>query len=113
MSPISLSTHVLDTAAGRPVEGIPVALERREGDAWVPVAMAVTDPDGRVPELAPEGDPLPGGDYRVTFDLLATPATAGGWYPEVSIVVTLAEDSGHSHVPLLLAPYGFSTYRGS
>ncbi|MDQ8045509.1 MAG: hydroxyisourate hydrolase [Solirubrobacteraceae bacterium] len=113
MKRISLSTHVLDTARGRPVESCPVVLERREGDAWVAVGIGRTDIDGRIPELIPDGDAAPGGRYRVTFDLESTPTVADGWYPEVSIVVNLADGSGHSHVPLLLAPFGFSTYRGS
>jgi 5-hydroxyisourate hydrolase len=113
MKRISLSTHVLDTARGRPVETCPVTLDRWDGEAWSAVGSGRTDVDGRIAELVPGGDPLPGGKYRVTFDLEATPTVADGWYPEVSIVVNLAADSGHSHVPLLLSPFGFSTYRGS
>jgi 5-hydroxyisourate hydrolase len=113
MKRISLSTHVLDTARGRPVETCPVTFERLDGDTWVKVGEGRTDIDGRIAELAPQDEPLPGGKYRVTFDLEATPTVADGWYPEVSIVVNLAADSGHSHVPLLLSPFGYSTYRGS
>lgn len=113
MKPIRLSTHVLDTARGRPVESVPVVLERRDGETWIAVNTARTDEDGRVGDLVPPGSPLSAGIYRLTFDLRATPSTASGWYPEVSIVVDLDEHGGHSHVPLLLAPYGYSTYRGS
>ena len=113
MKPIRLSTHVLDTARGRPVESVPVVLERKNGAGWVAVSEARTDEDGRVADLVPPDAPLSAGIYRLTFDLHATPSTASGWYPEVSIVIDLDAQGGHSHVPLLLAPYGYSTYRGS
>lgn len=113
MKPISLSTHVLDTARGRPVDGVPVGLDRRDGDAWIAVGTSRTDEDGRVAELVPDGLELPAGIYRLTFDLRAAPSTADSWYPEVTIVIDLGAAGGHSHVPLLLAPYGYSTYRGS
>lgn len=114
MNPISLSTHVLDTARGRPVDGVPVTLARRgPGGGWEDVASTRTDEDGRVADLVPGGDPLPAGTYRLSFDLRGAPSVADGWYPEVSIVIDLEPRSGHSHVPLLLAPYGYSTYRGS
>jgi len=115
MSSISLSTHVLDTAKGLPAAGVPVVLEQRtDPGGWLPIADDVTNADGRVAELVPPGAELPGGRYRVVFDLESAELPAGpGWYPEVSIVVDLAADSGHSHVPLLLSPYGYTTYRGS
>lgn len=114
MSPISLSTHVLDTARGRPVDGVAVTLSRRgAGGGWEEIATNRTDEDGRVGEIVPGGDPLPAGTYQLLFDLRGTPSLAGGWYPEVAIVVDLEASSGHSHVPLLLSPYGYSTYRGS
>jgi 5-hydroxyisourate hydrolase len=116
MSSISLSTHVLDTAQGVPAAGVPVVLEQLSGDpgAWLPLADALTDADGRVGELVPPGAELPSGRYRVVFDLEAATLPGGsGWYPEVSIVIDLEADSGHAHVPLLLSPYGYTTYRGS
>ncbi|MBJ7472353.1 MAG: hydroxyisourate hydrolase [Solirubrobacteraceae bacterium] len=113
MKPISLSTHVLDTARGRPVERVPVTVDMRDGDGWTRIGEGRTDEDGRVAELVPPGAGLAAGTYRLTFDLRATPSIADGWYPEVSIVVDLDDAGGHSHVPLLLAPYGYSTYRGS
>lgn len=108
----SVSTHVLDTARGRPIGGIPVALSRRTGAGWTTVAAETTDEDGRA-TMAPRGSTLPAGRYRLHFALEHGPPEAHGWYPEVEIVVDLATDSGHSHIPLLLSPFGFTTYRGS
>jgi 5-hydroxyisourate hydrolase len=101
----TLSTHVLDTAAGRPAAGIRVTLETRAGD---PLGEGVTNPDGRVAALGP--DRLDAGDYVLRFD---TAAHAGGFYPEVVVVFTVADADEHYHVPLLLSPYGYTTYRGS
>ncbi len=117
MSSISISTHVLDTAKGLPVAGVPVTLAASAGSpgAWTDLASATTDADGRIAELVPSGDgeALPGGRYRIHFDLEGAGSVERSWYPEVSIVVDLAGDAGHVHVPLLLAPYGYTTYRGS
>ncbi len=103
-----VTTHVLDTAAGTPAPGVPVTLEGAEGV----LAAAVTDADGRVGELGP--DHLPAGTYRLRFDTAAYARTGGAaaFFPEV--VVTFAVDGdAHHHVPLLLSPFGYSTYRGS
>jgi 5-hydroxyisourate hydrolase len=105
---MSLSTHVLDTAAGRPAQGIAVRLERSGEAGWAQVAAGVTDDDGRLQDWVPE---FPHGVYRLVFD---TGAYLGddAFFPEV--VVTFAVTAGgHYHVPLLLSPYGYSTYRGS
>jgi 5-hydroxyisourate hydrolase len=101
----TLSTHVLDTAAGRPVAGIRVRLETRDAQL---LDEAVTDADGRVGVIGPEG--LAGGDYLLRFDVAAY---HDGFYPEVVVVFTIADARQHYHVPLLLSPYGFTTYRGS
>lgn len=112
-----ISTHVLDTATGRPVAGVPVSLARLQpgtgGDeaAWTPVGSGTTDADGRIGALLPDSSALVTGRYRVRFDLEA--AGTFGWYPEVAIVVDLDAGGGHSHIPLLLAPYSYTTYRGS
>lgn len=113
MTAISLSTHVLDIARGVPVPGVPVTLHRLSAGEWLPTDEGTTDADGRVASLVPEGQDLPAGRYRVRFDLEGADAVAGGWYPEVSVVVDLSAGSGHHHVPLLLAPFGYTTYRGS
>ena len=97
-----VTTHVLDTTAGRPAAGIAVTLER--GDQVV--ARGTTDPDGRIADLGP--DRLDPGTYRLRFD------TAGrsGFFPEV-LVTFAVEDGAHLLVPLLLSPHGYTTYRGS
>jgi 5-hydroxyisourate hydrolase len=110
-----LSTHVLDTARGRPAAGVPVTLERRVDGAWREVSRAATDADGRVRSLLPEGEALAEGEYRLTFALAEWFAAAGreAFYPEAAIVFTVTRPEEHHHVPLLLAPFGYSTYRGS
>ena len=108
----SLSTHVLDAVTGEPAAGMRVVLSRRDGGAWTELATATTDTDGRVRELAPAE--LQPGDHRLVFDTDAHFAAAGttGFYPEVAVTFTVVEDR-HLHVPLLLSPYAYSTYRGS
>lgn len=106
----AVTTHVLDTARGRPASGVPVRLERSDGAA---VGQGRTDDDGRVRGLGP--DRLDAGDYRLVFDTGAYFVALGqnGFYPEVTVTFTLADVDAHYHVPLLLSPYGYSTYRGS
>ena len=108
----TLSTHVLDAVSGEPAAGVRVVLSRRDDDVWTELATAVTDADGRVRELAPDG--LDAGDHRLVFDTGAWFATTGttGFYPEVAVTFTVSQQR-HLHVPLLLSPYAFSTYRGS
>jgi 5-hydroxyisourate hydrolase len=110
---MSLSTHVLDTARGRPAAGVQVTVELRDGDGWRGVAGGVTDDDGRVPGLL-AGD-LAAGTYRLTFATGEWFRAQGvaGFYPEVSVVCQIEDPGAHYHVPLLLSPYGYSTYRGS
>ena len=110
-----ITTHVLDTAAGRPAAGVPVRLEQVSGSAAAEIARGLTGADGRVAQLGPAQ--LPPGRYRLVFDTAAYLAAAGhepAFYPEVSILFTVAGQPGeHYHLPLLLSPYGYSTYRGS
>jgi 5-hydroxyisourate hydrolase len=107
----TLSTHVLDSATGRPACGMAVTLESR-GESWVTLGHGVTDADGRLKGWGPSS--IGPGTYRLTFD-------TGTWfaerhrecfYPEVAVTFNLNDD-GHFHVPLLLAPFAYSTYRGS
>lgn len=107
---MGISTHILDTATGRPAPGVKISLARRDVDAWSPVADGVTDDDGRLRTLVPPG-PAPHGTYRLTFDTRAYLGESA-FFPEVQIVFVVADDR-HHHVPLLLSPFGYSTYRGS
>ena len=108
-----VTTHVLDAVTGRPAEGVAVVLERRESDGWRTVAEGRTDADGRIGRLGP--DELAAGVYRASFAVADYFAGRGQetFYPEVVISFTLADPAAHHHVPLLLSPYAFSTYRGS
>jgi 5-hydroxyisourate hydrolase len=106
---MGISTHVLDTALGRPAEGVAVALERGSGADWTAVGEGVTDADGRVGDLASE---LEAGVYRLRFDAAAYHG-GRGFYPEVVVTFQVTDPSQHHHVPLLLSPFGYSTYRGS
>jgi len=111
-----LTTHVLDTAKGRPAVGVPVRLERAlDRDAYEELARGVTNDDGRVPGLLKEGA-LTRGTYRITFDIELWEKKQGaphGFYPTAQIVFRVEHPEQHHHVPLLLSPFGYSTYRGS
>lgn len=108
---MSLSTHVLDATTGTPAVGVAVRVDSRVGASWQPSATGVTDLDGRVRDLGNPGV----GVHRVTFDTggyfdrLGVP----GFYPEVAITFQVRDADSHHHVPLLLSPFAFSTYRGS
>ena len=104
-----ITTHVLDTAKGKPADGVGVSLEVQEGEKWVKVASGTTDTDGRLRTLT-EGHKVRRGTYRLTF---ATGAYSRGFFPEVAITFSVDDPNAHFHVPLLLSPYGYSTYRGS
>ena len=110
-----ITTHVLDTARGRPASGVPVVLEIRSEDGWRELARATTDDDGRVRQLLPAGSSLIPGVYRLTFDLdrYFAARESEGFYPEAAIVFHVRDAAQHYHVPLLLSPFGYSTYRGS
>jgi 5-hydroxyisourate hydrolase len=104
-----LTTHVLDTARGRPAEGVAVAL-RRGGEL---VAQAVTNADGRTGAPLLEGAGLVAGVYEITFAVGAYFARDGGFLDEVPVRFTVSDPSAHLHVPLLVSPWSYTTYRGS
>jgi 5-hydroxyisourate hydrolase len=111
---MGISTHVLDTAIGRPAAGVAVTLERIDGDTWSEVTGGVTDGDGRVGGLVADAD-LAIGTYRISFGTGGYFAGRGevSFYPEVRIDFEVHDASEHYHVPLLLSPWSYSTYRGS
>ncbi|HUG84609.1 MAG TPA: hydroxyisourate hydrolase [Euzebya sp.] len=111
---MSLSTHVLDTAGGQPAIGVDVVCDRLTDDRWVEVSRGTTDDDGRIPDLL-GSDRMQPGPHRLTFD-------TGGWYAargeptfwhDIVVAFEVTDPAEHHHVPLLLSPYGYSTYRGT
>lgn len=104
-----LSTHVLDLERGLPAAGVKVVLEQREEGGWRQMAAATTDADGRIGALLGSGS-LQRGEYRLRFD---TGGYGNPFYPEVAVGFRVTDPERHHHVPLLLSPYGYSTYRGS
>ena len=109
-----ITTHVLDTARGMPAAGLEVMLELRHASDWSPIGRTTTDAQGRVTAFSDA--PLAVGIYRLTFDTGAYHRDQGigaPFFPEVRIVFTVRDASVHHHVPLLLSPFGYSTYRGS
>jgi 5-hydroxyisourate hydrolase len=110
---VTLSTHVLDATSGRPATGVGVLLETFR-DGWAEVGAGVTDGDGRLTDWLPAG--LPGvGTHRLLFDTGAYFARLGtpSFYPAVTIAFVIDRADQHYHVPLLLSPFAYSTYRGS
>ncbi len=112
---MSISTHILDTTRGRPASGVAVTLERLDGAGAVRLGGGATDADGRVRALVPEGTALAAGTYRLRFEVGEYFARLGveAFYPRVEITFAVASPGGHHHVPLLLSPFGYCTYRGS
>ncbi|HUL32707.1 MAG TPA: hydroxyisourate hydrolase [Candidatus Eisenbacteria bacterium] len=111
----TLSTHVLDTSIGLPAAGVSVVLEQQSAaGVWSEIDRGATDSDGRLKHLA-AGKVLTAGIYRLTFDTAAYFAArrVAGFYPQVTVVFELQNAREHYHVPLLLSPFGYSTYRGS
>ncbi len=109
-----ITTHVLDTAAGRPAAGVPIVLELEVDGHWKEVGSGTTDDDGRLGSLISPSQFVPG-VYRITFNVDAYFLAQGRrtFYREVPVIFRVVETSHHYHVPLLLSPYGYSTYRGS
>jgi len=104
---MGISTHVLDTAKGKPAANVAVTLEI-DRDGWKSIASGVTDADGRLKLIE---EPPEEASYRITFDTGAYDPE--GFFPTVAIHFAVRGGAQHYHVPLLLSPFGFSTYRGS
>lgn len=107
-----LSTHVLDTSRGLPAPGVPVTLFKTEGKELQAVGAGVTDAEGRIGNLLAEGGELEPGWYRLVFDLAPYFGSAAHFFSRVTLDLAVAE-AGHHHVPLLVSPFGCSSYRGS
>lgn len=111
----AITTHVLDTSRGRPAAGVEVRLEIQDGASWRTLGRGTTDADGRMRTLLPPGAALEPGVYRLVFD-------SGGYfrdhqerafYPRIAVEFAVAAAESHYHVPLLLSPFGYTTYRGT
>jgi 5-hydroxyisourate hydrolase len=112
---MGISTHILDTALGRPAVGVPVTLSQQVDGAWLFINEAITDADGRCKYLLPESHPLQLGIYRVHFDTRTyyQRHQLQGLYPYVEIAFEVTNNEQHYHIPLLLTANGYTTYRGS
>ena len=110
-----ITTHVLDTSRGRPAERVSVTLEFALVDGWRNVARGSTDADGRVGDLVSDTTQIEPGVYRLTFDTADyfNAHNIKSFYPTVTVVFEVGDPTQHYHVPLLLSPFGYSTYRGS
>lgn len=113
---MSISTHVLDTARGQPATGVGVVLETLTADGgWMRLGRSATNDDGRAPDLLDDDAAVGAGVHRMTFEtgewFTAQQLTA--FYPVVRVVFEITDADAHHHVPLLLSPFGYSTYRGS
>ena len=114
LKPGQLTTHVLDTAKGKPGKDISIRLQIPVNGVWQTIAQGITNADGRIADLLPTQKTLPHGNYKLVFDTDSYFAAQKlkGFYPEVEIQFTITDDT-HYHVPLLINPFGYSTYRGS
>lgn len=111
-----ISTHVLDTALGKPAVGVPVRLERREKSGnWLLLASAQTDKDGRCNQLLSDESVLSVGLFRLAFDTESyfAAATIAALYPVIEVTFEVRDGETHFHIPLLLSPNGYTTYRGT
>lgn len=110
-----ITTHVLDTARGKPAANVPICLYHLDDDHWEILACGTTNSDGRIADLLTDSVTLAEGTYRMHFDTKSYFAGHGevGFYPYVDIVFEVAAGGEHYHIPLLLSAFGYSTYRGS
>ena len=110
-----ITTHILDTARGVPATGVAVVLAYWGDEGWEELAAGVTSADGRIADFVTPGDTLAAGTYRLHFATGNYFASQDlpVFYPHVDVVFDLGAEGAHHHIPLLLSPYGYSTYRGS
>jgi 5-hydroxyisourate hydrolase len=112
----SISTHILDLVQGKPARDVPVRLEKQNAPGtWRLLTSARTDQDGRCSQLLPQGEDLSAGIYRLTFDTQSYFAQQKikTLYPAVDVTFEVRAGESHFHIPLLLSPNGYTTYRGS
>ena len=109
-----LTTHILDTTIGQPARAVEVELFQQAGDEWISLSKRITNSDGRIPDLLADDIVLAPGNYKLYFNTGHYFQSAGikAFYPFVEIVFEISSQA-HYHVPLLLNPFGYSTYRGS
>ena len=109
-----ITTHILDTSIGKPAKGIQIQLQKPEQGNWTTIAEGHTNDDGRISDLLEKDKPLIPGNYRMIFDTgtYFKNQNIQGFYPDVTIHFTISDNS-HYHIPLLLNPFGYTTYRGS
>ena len=109
-----ITTHILDTTKGKPAAGITIILYRGENDEWTELVRGVTDADGRIRDLLKPNEGLPHGIYKLRFETkdYFDKNSITTFYPYVEIIFDILTDE-HYHIPLLLTPFGYSTYRGS
>ncbi len=110
-----ITTHVLDVSRGSPADGIPAILEFKSAEGWNELARGLTNSDGRIPDLLPKERKIDPGVYRLTFEIRSYVERnhTAGFYPYVPIVFEIRDSEQQYHIPLLLSPFGYSTYRGS
>ena len=108
-----ISTHVLDISIGKPAANIPVSLDFQEAaESWTRIFSGHTNLDGRISEMASKQALLVSGIYRLTF-LVKDYFSDEGFYPSIQVTFNIKDSPSHYHVPILISPYGYSTYRGS
>lgn len=114
-APNPLSVHVLDLQSGQPTAGIRVTLEQRAGSQWRELANGVTNEQGRIPALYPDDKAMAVGEYRIVFRTGEHYARKGQatFFPRIPLEFTVDAPTQHYHIPLLLSPFGYSTYRGN
>jgi 5-hydroxyisourate hydrolase len=111
----AITTHILDTSRGRPAVGVEVVLQIRAGHEWKNLGAGLTDANGRCNTLTAESSPIESGTYRLLFNIGAYyhAQHVETFYGEIPIVFEALHPETHYHIPLLISPYGYSTYRGS
>jgi 5-hydroxyisourate hydrolase len=110
---MTISTHVLDTSRGVPAADVPVMLEHHDGSDWVCVGRGITDAEGRVRTLLDPSAAVSAGAFRLVFEISHYFGEADAFYSQITIDFVVDDAAAHYHVPLLVSPYGYSTYRGS